>query len=237
MCTCIAYENGDFYFGRNMDLDYSIGEQIILTPRNYLLELRKLDPVARHYAMVGMAASEDKFPLYAEAVNEKGLFMAGLNFPENAVYQEAEEGWKNITPFKLIPWILASYSSVQEAREHLFQARIVGIPFAPEIPLASLHWMLADGKECLVLEAVEEGLKIYENPIKVLTNNPSSLSISQRISYTLSKTFSGAGRKYIFQKAASGTLLPGDGRNGTSGRRLLGFPFCKGCLPAVEFQM
>ena len=110
MCTCIAYENGDFYFGRNMDLDYSIGEQIILTPRNYLLELRKLDPIARHYAMVGMAASEDKFPLYAEAVNEKGLFMAGLNFPENAVYQEAEEGWKNITPFELIPWILASFS-------------------------------------------------------------------------------------------------------------------------------
>ena len=89
MCTCIAYENGDFYFGRNMDLDYSIGEQIIITPRNYLLKFRKLDLAARHYAMAGMAASEDKFPLYAEAVNEKGLFMAGLNFPENAVYQKA----------------------------------------------------------------------------------------------------------------------------------------------------
>ena len=91
MCTCIAYENGDFYFGRNMDLDYSIGEQIILTPRNYILKFRKLDPAEKHYAMAGMAASEDTFPLYAEAVNEKGLFMAGLNFPQNAVYQEVEE--------------------------------------------------------------------------------------------------------------------------------------------------
>ena len=208
MCTCIAYENGDFYFGRNMDLDYSIGEQIILTPRNYLLELRKLDPVARHYAMVGMAASEDKFPLYAEAVNEKGLFMAGLNFPENAVYQEAEEGWKNITPFELIPWILASCSSVQEAREHLFQARIVGIPFAREMPLAPLHWMLADGKECLVLEAVEEGLKIYENPIKVLTNNPPFPFHREYLTH--------------FRK-----LSPGQGEN-TFSRKLHLEPYCQG---------
>ena len=172
MCTCIAYENGDFYFGRNMDLDYSIGEQIILTPRNYILKFRKLDPAEKHYAMAGMAASEDTFPLYAEAVNEKGLFMAGLNFPQNAVYQEAEEGGKNVAPFEIIPWLLASCASVQEARELLFQARIVKIPFAEEMPLAPLHWMLGDGKECVVLEAVEEGLKIYENPIKVLTNNP-----------------------------------------------------------------
>ena len=55
MCTCIAYENGDFYFGRNMDLDYSIGEQIILTPRNYILKFRKLNPAEKHYAMTGMA--------------------------------------------------------------------------------------------------------------------------------------------------------------------------------------
>ena len=26
MCTCITYTNGDFYFGRNLDLEYSFGE-------------------------------------------------------------------------------------------------------------------------------------------------------------------------------------------------------------------
>ena len=134
--------------------------------------------------------------------------MAGLNFPENAVYQEAEEGWKNITPFELIPWILASCSSVQEAREHLFQARIVGIPFAREIPLASLHWMLADGKECLVLEAVEEGLKIYENPIKVLTNNPPFPFHREYLTH--------------FRK-----LSPGQGEN-TFSRKLHLEPYCQG---------
>ena len=37
MCTCIAYENGDFYFGRNLDLDCSFGEKVVVTPRNFSL--------------------------------------------------------------------------------------------------------------------------------------------------------------------------------------------------------
>ena len=50
--------------------------------------------------------------------------------------------------------------------------KIVNLSFAPQMPAAPLHWMLADRHKCLVLEAVEEGLKVYENPFGVLTNNP-----------------------------------------------------------------
>ena len=35
MCTCITYTNGDFYFGRNLDLEYSFGEQVTVTPRRF----------------------------------------------------------------------------------------------------------------------------------------------------------------------------------------------------------
>ena len=28
MCTGLRYVNGDFYFGRNLDLDYHFGEEI-----------------------------------------------------------------------------------------------------------------------------------------------------------------------------------------------------------------
>ena len=35
MCTCITYLNNDFYFGRNLDLDYSFNESVTITPRNY----------------------------------------------------------------------------------------------------------------------------------------------------------------------------------------------------------
>ena len=71
MCTCITYKNGDFYFGRNLDLDSSFGEKVTVTPRNFPLDFRMSGRDERHYAMIGMASADERFPLYAEAVNEK----------------------------------------------------------------------------------------------------------------------------------------------------------------------
>ena len=172
MCTCITYKNKGFYFGRNLDIDCSFGEQVVVTPRNFSLEFRNTQQEKWHYAMIGMASADDRFPLYAEAVNEKGLCMAGLNFPGNAYYQKAEGRGLEIASFEVIPWILGRCSSVAEAERYLGEMRIVDTAFAEKMPPAPLHWMLADKEKCLVLEAVREGLKVYENPVGVLTNNP-----------------------------------------------------------------
>ncbi len=48
----------------------------------------------QHYAMIGMAHVADDYPLYYDAINEKGLGMAGLNFVGNAVYGEPVLGKK-----------------------------------------------------------------------------------------------------------------------------------------------
>ena len=172
MCTCITYQNKDFYFGRNLDLDCSFGEQVVVTPRNFPLEFRRAGREAHHYAMIGMASANDSFPLYAEAVNEKGLCMAGLNFPGNAYYREVSGEGIEIASFEIIAWILGKYASVAEAEVSLRKIKIVDHAFSPQMPPAPLHWMLADKERCLVLEAVREGLKIHENPFGVLTNNP-----------------------------------------------------------------
>lgn len=172
MCTCITYENGNFYFGRNLDLDASFGEQVVVTPRKFPLHFRQAEALPNHYAMIGMAAACSRFPLYAEAVNEKGLCMAGLNFPGNAYYQEVSGEGLELASFEVIAWILGNCASVQEARSCLADLKIVNLNFAKEMPAASLHWMLADQEQCLVLEAVREGLNIYENPFGVMTNNP-----------------------------------------------------------------
>lgn len=172
MCTCITYQNKDFYFGRNLDLDCSFGEQVVVTPRNFPLEFRRAGREAHHYAMIGMASANDSFPLYAEAVNEKGLCMAGLNFPGNAYYREVSGEGIEIASFEIIAWILGKYASVAEAEASLRKIKIVDLAFSPQMPPAPLHWMLADKERCLVLEAVREGLKIHENPFGVLTNNP-----------------------------------------------------------------
>lgn len=172
MCTCITYKNGDFYFGRNLDLEYTFGEQVVITPRNYELKFRKLPSIFHHYAMIGMATVAQNYPLYAEAVNEKGLGIAGLNFPGNACYQKEDTNKKNVTPFELIPWILGQCASVKEARERLEELNLLDEAFAEKMPLSPLHWMIADKEECIIMECIQDGIHIYENPYGVLTNNP-----------------------------------------------------------------
>lgn len=172
MCTSITLKDKDMYFGRNLDLEYSFGERVVVTPRNYVFKLRAKEPMMRHYAMIGMATVAEGYPLYAEAVNEKGLYMAGLNFPGNAVYMEKREDKDNITPFELIPWILGQAATVLEVKALITRLNIIDLPFGENMPLAPLHWHIADGERSLVMEQTAEGLKVYDDPVGVLTNNP-----------------------------------------------------------------
>ena len=172
MCTAICYRSNSSFFGRNLDLHRGYGESVVITPRNYTIRMRCMHPPKTHYAMIGMATVVDDFPLYYEATNEMGVSMAGLNFPENAVYHHFAEGKHNITPYELIPWILAQCSCVDEAKVLLEKMNLVNIDFSEQLPLSPLHWMISDKKSSIVAEPLKDGLKIYDNPFEVLTNNP-----------------------------------------------------------------
>lgn len=160
------------YFGRNLDLEYHYEEKVTITPRNYPFVFRECGRLDRHFAMIGMAYVVEGYPLYYDAANEKGLSMAGLLFSGNAYYGEVQEGKDNIAPFELIPWILGRCATVTEAVSLLEKLHLVEIHFSEKLPLTPLHWMLADKNQCVVVEAMKEGLRVYDNPVKVLTNNP-----------------------------------------------------------------
>lgn len=172
MCTAVTYRTKDFYFGRNLDYDFSYGEEVVITPRRYKLHFRHMEELADHYGMIGMAHVAEDYPLYYEGVNEKGLGIAGLNFVGNAHYTEAVAGKDNVAVFELIPWILGRCASVEEARTCLKRLCLVNTCFSQALPPAQLHWLIADRKEAIVLEAVEGGIRVHENPTGVLTNNP-----------------------------------------------------------------
>ena len=172
MCTAVTYRSGASYFGRNLDLERGYGERVVITPREYEIRMRCVNPLPSHYAMIGMAAVVDDAPLYYEATNERGVSMAALNFPENAVYYEFAEGKDNVAPFEFIPWILAQCSCIDEAKTLLEKINLVNINFNEKLPLSPLHWMISDKKSSVSVESLRDGLKIYDNPFEVLTNNP-----------------------------------------------------------------
>lgn len=172
MCTAANYKTTSHYFGRNLDYEISYNEEIAITPRNYPLTFRRANAIEKHYAIIGMAAVVEGYPLYFDATNEKGLSMAGLNFPGNAEYKPEMENKVNITPFEFIPWILAQCADVREAITLINEMNLVNINYSEELPLSPLHWIVSDRDKSIVVEPLKEGIKIYDNPLGILTNNP-----------------------------------------------------------------
>lgn len=173
MCTAATYRTKDFYFGRTLDNAFSYGDEVVITPRKYPFHFAEAGDRGVHYALIGMAYVDEDYPLYYDAVNEKGLGMAGLNFVGNAVYGKRKAGKDNIAQFELIPWILGQCATVEEARALVENMNLLNVSFKDTLPVAQLHWMIADKEKSIVVESVREGIRIYENPVGVLTNNPS----------------------------------------------------------------
>ena len=146
MCTAATYRTKDFYFGRTLDYEFSYGEEIVITPRNYEFNFRHMGQAKEHYAIIGMAHVAGDYPLYYDAINEKG--------------------------FEFIPWMLHQCATMDEVRALLAKINLVGTPFAEQFPASQLHWIIADENEAITVESVADGLHVYENPVGVLTNNP-----------------------------------------------------------------
>ena len=218
MCTAATYKTKDLYFGRTLDYEFSYGETVTVTPRNFRLEFRHMGVTERHFAFIGMAHVADNYPLYYDAVNEKGLGMAGLNFVGNACYAASPaKGKDNIAVFEFIPWVLGQCATVKEAGALLAKANLVGLPFNEQMPAAQLHWLIADREGAITVESVREGLRIYENPVGVLTNNPPfeqqmfGLNNYMRLSpKTPENLFSSELPLSAYSRGMGGLGLPGD---------------------------
>lgn len=172
MCTAVHFKTKNSYFGRNLDYEYSYQDEITITPRNYPFHFKEKETIQSHYAIIGVAYVMDDYPLYYDAMNEKGLAIAGLNFVGNCQYNEKIEGKDNITQYEFIPWILSQCSTVKEARRLIENMNFLNVPFHENLPLAQLHWMISDLTESITVETKKKEIMIYDNPVGVLTNNP-----------------------------------------------------------------
>ena len=172
MCTAITYKTKDFYFGRTLDLEYHYRESVTITPRRYPFDFGTAGRMDSHYAIVGIATVSGGYPLYYDAVNERGLGAAGLALWKSAKFHSSRPGRDNIASFELIPWILSQCASAKEARELVGRLNVTDKAFSDDLPPSPLHWMVADRNEAMVIESTAEGIKLYDNPIGVLTNEP-----------------------------------------------------------------
>ena len=174
MCTAISFKKKNFFFGRNLDYDYSFGESICITPRNYRFSYRNYNnEETSHYAIIGIAYIDKNYPLYYDAMNEMGLCIAGLNFVHNAKYSQIlDKNKNNIAQFELIPYLLSKCKNVDEVIKLLKKTNVTETNYSDNLKCAELHYLIADKNKCITLEFTESGVHIYNNKVGVLTNNP-----------------------------------------------------------------
>ena len=172
MCTAISFKTKDCYFGRNLDLEYSYDETVTITPRNFSFDFGSGTVLKNHYAIIGMAYVVDNYPLYYDAVNEKGVAIAGLSFEGYAHYNNPEDGRDNVAAFELIPRILCQCADMEQVIDAVNNINITDVPFSRDLPPSPLHWMISHKGVSIVVEQTKDGLNVFENPVGVLTNNP-----------------------------------------------------------------
>lgn len=173
MCTAATF-TGDksHYVGRNLDYEMSYGQKVVVVPRNFVINFRHEKAMEHHYAIIGMAAVANNFPLFFDATNEYGLSIEGLMYAGNAKYLPMKEGMDNVSSFEFIPWILGQCKTVAEARVLLKNLNMLDEDFSPEMPQSDEHFLMADQHECIVVEPDADGVHFYDNPAGVMTNNP-----------------------------------------------------------------
>lgn len=172
MCTALCSYGNFHLFGRTLDIEGSYGESVVITPRGFDMTFIHEGRLSTHLAMLGIAIVKGGIPLYYDAVNEAGLAMAGLNFPISCVYSDKKPDMKNISSFELIPWVLFQCKSTAEAIRLLSNTNITNDSFSDSLPTSPLHWIISDSTSSAVVESVSGGIRIYENPLGVLTNEP-----------------------------------------------------------------
>ena len=167
MCTAISYRAKNFYFGRTLDHDESYQEEVVVIPRQF--HLSHLINADSHLGIIAMAHIADGYPLLYDGINEKGLAMAGLNFVGYSHYTAPVHNSRNVPAYALISCVLGECASVSDAKSLLENICITNESYSKALQSPHLHWIIADEKESIAVEACKDGLHIHSNPLGILT--------------------------------------------------------------------
>ncbi|MES5928037.1 choloylglycine hydrolase family protein [Bacillus cereus group sp. MG9] len=176
MCTSLTLQtkNGQHLFARTMDFTLDLNQEVIIIPRHYQWNNITGEIINTKHATVGMGINHQGRVIMADGVNEAGMTCATLYFPGFATYSKSIDNNKtNLAPFDFVTWSLTQFNSVKELKKSVDSLTFLDIPL-PDLGLTPpLHWILADKwGDCIVLEPTNEGLKMYDNPLGVMTNSP-----------------------------------------------------------------
>ncbi len=181
-CTGCQIKTGDnaAINGRTVEFGVLIDTSIAVVPRGYKFTgSTTLGPGKKwtsKYASAGMIIAD--YEVIVDGMNEKGLVCANFYFPGFAQYSVTTKENQSISMSStdIVQWILSMFETVDEVKKALENNEVAISPvltpgFPPQVQ--PFHFIVYDktGKS-IVFEPIGGKLKVYDNPIGVITNSP-----------------------------------------------------------------
>jgi len=246
-CTSflIRSTDGGAVYGRTMEFGFELESRAMVIPRAH--ELSSTGPDGKpamswtgKYAAVGLNALG--MTALVDGMNEKGLAGGVLYFPGYAGYTDPAKAdpAKSLAPWDFLTWALTRYATVAEVKAALSDVAVIDVVQEALKIAPPLHYTLHDATGAsLVIEPIDGKLKVYDNPLGVMTNSPTfdwhltNLSNYVKLSSVNAPPLKVGGVTIPPLGQGSGLLgIPGDGTPPSRFVRALGYTLSAAPVPS-----
>ena len=125
------------------------------------------------YGFVG--ANAEGMNVILDGINDHGLYIGLFYFPDYASYPDVTEdnAARAMAPYEYGNWLLGNFATIDEVKANFDKVALVPVVLAAMKQVPPVHFVVYDrtGKS-VVIEPLNKGLKIYDNPLGVVTNSP-----------------------------------------------------------------
>ena len=180
----VASKDNSVIIGRSQEFNLDLKSDLVVEPAGFIHQaVPKLGcPVSSRmtwnnsYRIAYLDVLH--LPFASDGLNEAGLSVGSLLFPGFAKFQDIpiDRCDNAISSLQFPLWILGKFGTVQELREALSEDSfpLVWEAEVPEIIVAfELHFSVYDATgDGIVIEYTEQGRKVYNNTLGVVTNSP-----------------------------------------------------------------
>ena len=178
----VTSKDDSVIIGRSMEFNFDFKSDLVVEPAGFIHHaVPKLGcPVSMTWNNSYRMAYLDVLgvPFASDGLNEAGLSVGSLLFPGFAKFQDIPQNRCDnaVSSLQFPMWILGRFGTVRELREALKEDSFP-LVWEAELPVIKvafeLHFSVYDTTgDGIVIEYTEQGRKVYNNTLGVLTNSP-----------------------------------------------------------------
>jgi len=175
----IKTEDGAVVYARTMEGAWTLKTALGIVPKGIAYQGTLPDGSSKGLKWIGKYGYVGMFdfgaPLVSDGMNEKGLIIGHLFFPNYVGYESYDpaKAADTIAQFEVGAFVLANFATVDEVRKGFASVRVCAGPVDPTVGPLPLHYVVHDASgDCIVIEHTGGKLTIYDNPLGVMTNSP-----------------------------------------------------------------